>query len=65
MIEELEKKLLKIGKEILDELELHNHDITIEGIKMISGDYIIDVNGHFICQLSSDEFKYLEEHRNE
>ena len=65
MNKELEKKLLKIGKKLLDELKLHGEDVTIQMTKVVSGNYKIEINGYNISLISNDELTYLEEHKND
>jgi len=65
MINELNRKLLKIGKRILDELKIPNRDAIIQMTKVDSENYRIEINTRTVCHLSNDELTYLEEHRND
>lgn len=64
---ELEKKIYKIGKKILDELKLHETDLIISVKRSLLdvNSYLITVNSHQILHISDDEIKYLREHRND
>ena len=67
MNEELERKLFKIGKKILDELNLYETDLIISMKRSLLdvNSYLITVNSHQILHISDDEIKYLREHRND
>lgn len=64
MDEELEKKILKIGESVLDELDLHREEVVVTMRKNAFDEYTIS-NPDSICHISEEELISFGKHMNE